>query len=76
MSVINRSQRALVLYLHSTLTPLITTQHIRLILSSNFFALDLIEIVEFDLYICKVTITIGLLVGKGDTEGKDEIFRQ
>lgn len=28
----NRSQRALVLYLHSTLTSLITTQHIRLIL--------------------------------------------
>lgn len=41
--MLNRFQRAPVLYLHSTYMPLITTQHIRLILSSYSFALDLIE---------------------------------
>lgn len=63
LSVINRSQRALVLYLHSTLVPQITTQHSRLILSFDFFALGSIEF-ALNHFSCKVEITIGLLKKK------------
>lgn len=62
LSVIYRSQRALVLYLHFTPMPLNATQQIRLILTSNFFALDLVEVALNLFFSCYVTITNGLLM--------------
>lgn len=78
LSVIYRSQRALVLYLHFTPMPLNATQQIRLILTSNFFALDLVEVALnlFFFLLCYNHKWFANELGKGDTEGKGEIFRQ
>lgn len=74
--MIHRSQRALVL--HSRLTLLLTTQHMRLIQSSNFPALDFIEVVwkcfkYCFLFFLKSQIG-GWWIEKCDIEGKGETF--